>query len=791
MIKDISRKLVTHVALPAVLLFTSGSQFVNAQRGAKSAPDANSGTLEKMVVSTGTVAMQVDWARLTGGAAAKSEVVQFRSGPSTFMTALVFNDEFRTVESGAISLVPMDSESVPEPLHASLRNLAVEKMPSENAFEFAVRDSATGFVFFNIDRNSYSYDASTHALSLGNARLLVSSELAKQLGRPADAGTAIGTISITAAMYPIEVATVVNGNVQSATMPTVPLPPDPTAFNAGPDVIVGDMPSMDQAGSFGGMVGLEIGTTSCNTGNVELNWFAMPNVDHPVIPQNFYRMSASGDRFEHIGQSWLKHAFTALQQNACSFGCTPAVNGTHLGVGCSDPYSASLNGSQSGLGSRAWVNPFTGAYPSTARDHTGHAHTGTSHRVLVDPNDLNTTLNPGAAYFAEAQYVTPHEYAWCQSHAGECNMYNNASYRRFNVSGTTSFSFSANGATVRMTPAILAWTGATVTPVEPAPGTDGRAFVAYKVTGPVNGLYHYEYAVNNQNLDRSIQSFSVPLTCGANVSNIGFHAPLNEAGSANDGTGGSGISNAAWTTTQTATAMTWNTQTFAENANANAIRWGTLFNFRFDSPQPPTAANATIGYFKTGSPTTVAIQVPSAACTPLQIATVVSRKDHGGTAYDVDMPLGATQSGVECRNGGVNGNHTLVVSFSNNITSGNASLTAPSGGSVSGSPVIAGNTMTINLSGVADLQQTAVALTGVTDGFGQTMPDTMVNVAFLYGDTGGDRQVNIADTVQTRGRSGATLDGSNFRSDVNTDGTLNGGDVVVVRGRSGNSLPPL
>ena len=61
-----------------------------------------------------------------------------------------------------------------------------------------------------------------------------------------------------------------------------------------------------------------------------------------------------------------------------------------------------------------------------------------------------------------------------------------------------------------MTPAINAWPGATIRTIEPAPGVDGRAFLAYKVTGPVAGLYHYEYAIYNQNLDRGIQSFSVP-----------------------------------------------------------------------------------------------------------------------------------------------------------------------------------------------------------------------------------------------------------------------------------------
>ena len=104
-----------------------------------------------------------------------------------------------------------------------------------------------------------------------------------------------------------------------------------------------------------------------------------------------------------------------------------------------------------------------------------------------------------------------------------------------------------------MSPAINAWPGATINPIEPAPGVDGRAFIAYKVTGPVAGVWHYEYALYNQNLDRGIQSFSVPLGSGVTVSNLGFHAPPNHPGIANDGTqGDAGYSNAPWTANQTA-----------------------------------------------------------------------------------------------------------------------------------------------------------------------------------------------------------------------------------------------
>jgi hypothetical protein len=175
---------------------------------------------------------------------------------------------------------------------------------------------------------------------------------------------------------------------------------------------------------------------------------------------------------------------------------------------------------------------------------------------------------------------------------------------------------------VRMQPAIMAWTGATVSQVEPDPGNDGIWFMGYKVTNPSAGVWHYEYAVYNENLDRAIQSFSVPLIPGVNISNIGFHAPPQEPGWPNDGTqSNQGYSSTPWTVTQTTGSITWNTETFAQNQNANAIRWGTLYNFRFDADQPPQNADATVNFFKTGSPMTAAIQAPAGGGTPTPTPT--------------------------------------------------------------------------------------------------------------------------------------------------------------------------
>ena len=67
---------------------------------------------------------------------------------------------------------------------------------------------------------------------------------------------------------------------------------------------------------------------------------------------------------------------------------------------------------------------------------------------------------------------------------------------------------------------------------------------------------------------------------------------------------------------QTSSSITWSTETFAQNQNANAIRFGTLYNFRFDADQAPNPTNATVGYFKTGGPMPALIQAPGGGPTP-------------------------------------------------------------------------------------------------------------------------------------------------------------------------------
>jgi len=619
------RKMLSCFTLPLLLLLSNSSGNSAPQVSGKTS-EGQTETRERLMVARGSIVMDLDLDRLNGVRSETQESrrdrLRFEVSPKSFFTVRLFNNALRAADPGTMDLIWGNSVVLPEPLNASASQLIVERTPSGEHYELLVRDGRTGFVFFNIEGHLYDYDADARSLSINGGRLLISEELANKLGRPADARAVVGEISIAANMSSIEITTLVNGAVRSSVMPAR------SGSNAsegtlvpGPDIIVGDMPGLAQFGSTTDHVGLGMGGTSCNNGDVPAHFYQLPDPDHSVVTQNLYRMSGgptNNDRMEQIGQGWNKHTFGAAQENACGLGCDEFPDFSELGPGCSDPYSASQNAFQGNtnsgaLGSRAWINPFTGAFPVSPRpeNHTGHTHTGTSHRVLVKKTDLNTTMNAGATYYAEMQYNLLQEYTWCQTHPGQCNMYNNTSYRRYNVSGTNSFTFSAVGSAVRMTPATGAWTGSTSATIEPEPGVDGRAHVVYKVTNPSAGVWHYEYAIHNQNLDRSIQSFSVPLGGGITLSNIGFHHPENPAGFANDGTvGGAGFSNAVWTSNQTASAVSWNTETLAQNPNANAIRFGTMYNFRFDSNRPPTPVNATVGFFKTGAPIAVGILGP-------------------------------------------------------------------------------------------------------------------------------------------------------------------------------------
>lgn len=358
----------------------------------------------------------------------------------------------------------------------------------------------------------------------------------------------------------------------------------------GPDVIVGALYDIENFSSVGAIDAFSIGTESCNVGTQPLLWQSQ-NPNHPVIAQNMYRLK--NGRFEQVGMSWLKHGFTALALSLCNT-CQNPGTGALLGVGCSDPYSAGLNGGQGPLGPRHQVNAATGAfiYPPASPAYSGSI----ARRLQVAHADLDPALNSGAVYFVEGQYVTPDDAA-----AGNKN--NNASHRRVNVNGSGTnydLSFTSGFSTVRTEPAIMAWQTAepdVQVQIVDIP-SDGRVYVAMKAI-PLGGTQRrFEFAVFNLSSDRGISSFSVALPGGATAGNLYFHDVNYHSGELQNGTD--------WTSSATAGSVSWTcTQTFAQNVNANAIRWSTMYNFAFETDVVPGAI--TLGIFKPGSPSTMAV----------------------------------------------------------------------------------------------------------------------------------------------------------------------------------------
>ncbi len=370
---------------------------------------------------------------------------------------------------------------------------------------------------------------------------------------------------------------------------------------AGPDVTVFTLSGTQNYGTAGGIRGYAVGTTSCNIGDAPLNWcdstsgcgLGTTGSDHPVIAQNMFRLKAG--RFDQIGASWLKHGFvsTNTSESGCGSGsCTsPPLGGNQLGVGCTDPYGAGLNGNRP-LGRKSEVNATTGAYPFPF-GQGGTQTTVWNQRVAVAESDMIAASNPGALYFVEGHYIAPDDAA-----AG--NALNNASYSQVVVSPTT-FNLTMTGGTIRRKAAIEAWP--TVDPSVELFNVDTptvpvqRFHVARKVTEVTPGLlWHYEYAVHNMNSDRSSDRLTIDFFGDTTFTSIGFHdvdAHSNEP-----------YDTADWPGTTTANSIQWQAPEFAAAPqNANAIRWSTLYNFWFDANRPPgQIARHALKMFKAGDP---------------------------------------------------------------------------------------------------------------------------------------------------------------------------------------------
>jgi len=378
----------------------------------------------------------------------------------------------------------------------------------------------------------------------------------------------------------------------------------------GPDVVVCNMAQARQwtSPSVGGSGPIEngtirvysFGTTSKNVGDQTLDWIEFSQ-NKPLIAQSVYRMIDG--RIEQVGFAWLKHGFCAINTTLCG-SCTPAEPGCpdELAPGCSDPYSSSTNGTHSRLGPHAEVNPVTGAH-EVFHDTPGTGIDDGRIRLHVD---LLTSVssNPDVRLFFEGAYIHPQDAA-----AG--NAMNNATYIEALVLGAEQDlnpNFVPNEPRIGL-PAVYALQEFDPTAMVSAVDVpdDGRFHIASNAVRTGTGSWLYTYAVHNFNSDRAAHAFMVETSAVAAATNPWFKDVEYRDG---DGVGGVNYDGTDWSPTIGAETIEWTCpETFAENDNANALRWATTYNFSFETNSPPTERQATITLFKPGSPSEVTAAV--------------------------------------------------------------------------------------------------------------------------------------------------------------------------------------
>jgi hypothetical protein len=184
-------------------------------------------------------------------------------------------------------------------------------------------------------------------------------------------------------------------------------------------------------------------------------------------------------------------------------------------------------------------------------------------------------------------------------------------------------------------------------------------------------------------------------------------------------------------------------------------------------------------YWNTGGRYCAQSQAPMAQ-------SALSRKTHGAAGtFDVQLPL-TGNVGVECRSGGATNDYQMIINFATTVTVGSASVTSGTGSVSSFS--VSGPQVTVNLTGVTNVQRMTVTLFNVNDG--THMGNVPVSMGVLVGDTNGNAAVNATDVALTKSQLDMPVGSSNFREDVNADGLINSVDVALVKSKVGTALPP-
>ncbi len=449
-----------------------------------------------------------------------------------------------------------------------------------------VRDPHTLYVQVGKDAVAYleyaqvRFDRSRSLFELGGMDVRLAPEFARRMGRPELGGQIIGMMHVNA------VAKMVAGDPNDpAPQPSSALGGDARAMGVKDVMLwnVGSLTALGRMGTFpNGVNGLAMSTTSCNVGTENIPWFAPMDERHPVIAQQLYRLKDG--RLEQIGIAWVKHGFLSTNSSGCGT-CQNPGSGNWLGVRCTDTYGAGLNGSRTWLGPRDEINPLIGrwtcrgsyfaGYRDDCVDRRGGTFNPVQHRLEVLDADLNV---PGALFFMEAYYISQDDF----------DRYNNAGWRSVNANWTGSNWSFTNQSAQTQGPVILSWGDMRNIAI---PSDEGDAIVAVRVLDLGGGNFNYDFAVYVHTVDRQVESFAVPIAPGTNVTNVSFRDI--DQNLDND-----------WRATVAGDHIIWEGEPFGQKG-ANPIKYGIMYNFRFNANRAPVNAFTGLGLHKPGVMTAI------------------------------------------------------------------------------------------------------------------------------------------------------------------------------------------
>jgi hypothetical protein len=261
------------------------------------------------------------------------------------------------------------------------------------------------------------------------------------------------------------------------------------------------------------------------------------------------------------------------------------------------------------------VNSTSGAFPFPF-DGQGETGDVVFKRLQVHDEDLAV---PGAIYVVEGVFVAADDAA-----AG--NQANNASYRLVAIGPAPTYAatFVPGEPTEFAQAAIHAWrahglglgqpdTGVHIAQAT-APG-DGLFLVGSRAADNGDGTWHYEYAIENLSSHRSARALAVPIGAGVTLTGAGFHDVDYHSG---DGEGGAAnFDGTDWPAVISGAGVSWSTDRYEDDPNANALRWGTLYSFRFDADAPPVDATAAITLYRPGDPAEIPVVVAGPGDAPV------------------------------------------------------------------------------------------------------------------------------------------------------------------------------